>query len=173
MGRTPVVVAHSPGGGSPAREAGLGTASEAEAASKTHRMTQPFFLDSLSTVYDTGISNGGGVGGMTDEEVAWRLAPWQSLEDDLPPCGVHPRWQEVLDRRQEARVAEAASVELAEGRRMIQQQIGGVVALGGREVRVEATCRAGVVVRGAAGYRECVPWVEAMQKLCGLMELFS
>ena len=110
---------------------------------------------------------------MTDEELFWALAGWEPASDTVPCHGVHPRWQEVLDRRQAERVDAAVDRELVADRRSVRRAIGRTVTVQGHPGRIEATCRAGVVLRRAAGYRECVPWVEVLQVLCEPMGIFS
>ena len=113
------------------------------------------------------------MGIVTDEDLFWALADWEPVADTVPCPGVHPRWQEVLDRRQAARVEAAVKRELAADRRSVRRAIGRTVTVQGRPGRIEATCRAGVVLRRVAGYRECVPWVEVLQVLCEPMGIFS
>lgn len=95
---------------------------------------------------------------MTDEERFWAAAQWHRLEDDLPAVGVHPAWQEVLDRRTARRIESQVEQSLAAGRRAVQETIGQVVTVDGNRARILATCSAGVVLQWAAGYRECLSW---------------
>ncbi len=96
---------------------------------------------------------------MADEEVFWRQAQWELVADTIPSPGVHPAWQEVLDRRQAARLEAALDRAAAAVRQAVRGAIGQVVRVRGRAGRIEATCAAGVVVRWAeARCRECLPW---------------
>ncbi len=63
--------------------------------------------------------------------------------------------------------------ELAADRQDLRRAIGRVVMVGGRRGQIEGTCRARVVLRRAAGYRECVPWSEALQVFRDPMGIFS
>ena len=110
---------------------------------------------------------------MTDADLFGALAGWEPVADMVPSPGVHPRWQEVLDRRQAERVDAAVDRELVADCRSVRRAIGRVVMVGGRRGRIEDTCRAGVLVRRVAGYRECVPWAEVLQVLCDPMGIFS
>ena len=112
-------------------------------------------------------------GGVSDEDGFWALAGWEPTSDTVLCPGVHPRWQEVLDRRQAERVDAAVERELAADRQNVRWAIGRVVMVGGWRGRIEGTCRAGVLVRRVAGYRECVPWAEVLQVLCDPMGIFA
>ncbi len=93
---------------------------------------------------------------VTDEERFWVAAQWRRLEDDLPAVGVHPAWQEVLDQRTTRRIEAQVRQSLADGRRAVREASGQVVTVGGHRAHIVATCSAGVVLRFAAGYRECL-----------------
>ena len=93
-----------------------------------------------------------------EEERFWAAAQWHRLEDDLPAAGVHPAWQEVLDRRAARRIEAEVARSLAAGRRAVREAFGQIVTVDGHRVHIVATCSAGVVLRFAAGYRECLNW---------------
>ena len=93
-----------------------------------------------------------------EEERFWAAAQWHRLEDDLPAAGVHPAWQEVLDRRAARRIEAEVARSLAAGRRAVREAIGQIVTVDGHRVHIVATCSAGVVLQWQAGYRECVAW---------------
>ena len=50
-------------------------------------------------------------GGVSDEDRFWALARWEPVGDMMQGPGVHPRYQEALDRRQAARVEAAVERE--------------------------------------------------------------
>ena len=95
---------------------------------------------------------------VTDEERFWVAESCSRLTDDLPGTGVHPGWQEVLDRRAAWRIEAQAARSLAAGRLAVREAIGQIVTVGGHRARIVATCPAGVVLQWAAGYRECLSW---------------